>query len=34
MGWITPTVAEALAEDFMKLSPYKRLETVGELSML
>lgn len=34
MGWITPTVAEALAEDFMKLSPYMRLETVGELSML
>ncbi len=34
MGWITPTVAEALAEDFMKLSPYKRLETVGELSIL
>ncbi|MBE9166159.1 asparaginase [Pleurocapsales cyanobacterium LEGE 06147] len=34
MGWITPTIAEALAEDFMKLSPYKRLETVGELSML
>lgn len=34
LGWITPTVAEALAEDFMKLSPYKRLETVGELSML
>jgi L-asparaginase len=34
MGWITPTVAEALAEDFMKLSPYMRLETIGELSML
>jgi L-asparaginase len=34
MGWITPTIAEALSEDFMKLSPYKRLETVGELLML
>lgn len=34
MGWITPTVSEALAEDFMKLGPYMRLETVGELLML
>lgn len=34
MGWITPTVAEILAEEFMKLSPYMRLETVGELLML
>lgn len=34
MGWITPTVAETLAERFMTLSRYKRLEVVGELSML
>ncbi len=34
MGWITPSVAETLAEQFMILSKYKRLEVVGELSML
>lgn len=34
MGWITPAVAETLAEKFMKLSNFKRLEVVGELSML
>jgi L-asparaginase len=34
MGWITPSVSEALAEKFMKLSNFKRLEVVGELSML
>jgi L-asparaginase len=34
MGWITPTIAETLSERFMNLSRYKRLETVGELSML
>jgi L-asparaginase len=34
MGWITPTIAETLSERFMILSRYKRLETVGELSML
>ena len=34
MGWISPTVAETLAEKFMKLSEYKRLQSVGELVML
>ncbi|WGT67547.1 asparaginase [cyanobacterium endosymbiont of Epithemia clementina EcSB] len=34
MGWITPSVAETLAEKFMSLSNYKRLEVIGELSML
>ena len=34
MGWITPSVAETLAESFMVLSNYKRLEVIGELVML
>ncbi|BAY97738.1 L-asparaginase II [Tolypothrix tenuis PCC 7101] len=34
MGWITPSVAESLAEKFMILGKYKRLEVVGELSLL
>jgi L-asparaginase len=34
MGWITPSVSETLSEMFMKLSGFKRLEVVGELSML
>ncbi|MGK7937806.1 MAG: asparaginase [Xenococcaceae cyanobacterium] len=34
MGWISPTVAETLAEKFMKLSEYKRLQPIGELTML
>lgn len=34
MGWITPAVAETLAEKFMKLSTHKRLEVIGELSFL
>ena len=34
MGWITPSVAESLSERFMALGKYKRLEVVGELSML
>ncbi|AKG24096.1 asparaginase [Calothrix sp. 336/3] len=34
MGWITPSVAEALAERFMLIGKYKRLEVVGELSIL
>jgi L-asparaginase len=34
MGWISPSVSETLAEKFMKLGDYKRLEIVGELSML
>jgi L-asparaginase len=34
MGWISPSVSETLGEKFMKLSNFKRLEVVGELSML
>ena len=34
MGWISPTVAETLADKFMKLSEYKRLQSIGELVML
>ncbi|MEM9923527.1 MAG: asparaginase [Cyanobacteria bacterium P01_D01_bin.50] len=34
LGWITPSTAEALSEKFMTLAQYKRLEVVGELSML
>ena len=34
MGWISPTIAETLAEKFMKISQYKRLEVVGELAMV
>ena len=34
MGWISPAIAESLSEKFLKLSPYKRMETIGELSMV
>ncbi|MFM7423546.1 MAG: asparaginase [Elainella sp.] len=34
MGWITPSLEERLTETFMTLGNYKRLEVVGELSML
>ncbi|OKH24604.1 asparaginase [Chroogloeocystis siderophila] len=34
MGWISPSVAETLAESFMTIGKYKRLEVIGELSML
>jgi len=34
LGWITPTMAEKLAEDFMSIGDYKRLDVVGELTML
>ncbi len=33
LGWISPTIAETLSEKFMCLSPFKRLEVVGELAM-
>jgi L-asparaginase len=33
LGWISPSVAESLAEMFMTFSNYKRLEVIGELSM-
>ncbi len=34
MGWISPTIAETLAENYMLLSNVKRLEVVGEMSMI
>ncbi|XHU96694.1 MAG: asparaginase [cyanobacterium endosymbiont of Rhopalodia gibba] len=34
MGWITPSVAETLAEKFMSLNNCKRLEVIGELSII
>ncbi len=34
MGWISPTLAETLAEQYLSLSPIKRLDVVGELSMV
>ena len=34
MGWISPNVAEVLSESFMALDKFKRLEVLGELSML
>jgi L-asparaginase len=34
MGWITTTVAETLAEKFLKINEYKRLEVAGDLSIL
>ncbi|MEB3342065.1 asparaginase [Okeania sp.] len=33
MGWITPSIAETLAENYMSLSNVKRLEVVGEMSI-
>jgi L-asparaginase len=34
LGWITPELEEQLTETFMALGQYKRLDVVGELSML
>ncbi len=34
MGWISPSVAEALSEKFINFGQYKRLEVIGELSFL
>lgn len=34
LGWITPDVAEALADRYMVLSHYKRLDIPGELTLL
>ncbi len=34
LGWITPSVAENLSEGFSLLSNFKRLDAIGELSML
>lgn len=34
LGWITPTIAENLADKFIDLTPLKRLDVVGEVSLL
>jgi L-asparaginase len=34
LGWISPAIAETLSETYMTLGNFKRLEVVGELSML
>ncbi|WP_413166504.1 asparaginase [Capilliphycus salinus ALCB114379] len=34
MGWITPTQSESLSEQFLTLDEYRRLEVVGELSLV
>jgi L-asparaginase len=34
MGWISPSIAQSLSEKFMNLGKYKRLEVIGELSLL
>ncbi|KAF3886200.1 MULTISPECIES: asparaginase [Nostocales] len=34
LGWITPSVADVLSEKFMNFGKYKRLEVLGELSLL
>lgn len=34
MGWISTTVAETLAEKFLKITDYKRLEVTGDLSLI
>lgn len=33
LSWITPTMSEQLAETFMSIGDYKRLDVVGELTM-
>lgn len=34
MGWISPTIAETLAETFVQLSKYTRLDVLGELTLV
>ncbi|MBD1913577.1 MULTISPECIES: asparaginase [unclassified Leptolyngbya] len=34
MGWITPSIAETLSEKYMSLGDIKRLDVVGELTLL
>lgn len=34
MGWITPSVAELLSETYLTIGRYKRLDVVGDLSLL
>lgn len=34
LGWISPTVADTLAETYMEIGTYKRLDVVGDLPMM
>jgi L-asparaginase len=34
MGWLNPTAAETLSDQFLTIGPYKRLDVIGDLSML
>jgi L-asparaginase len=34
LGWISPTLADTLAETYMTLSDYKRLDVVGDLALV
>lgn len=34
MGWISPAISEILSETFVQLTNFKRLETVGEMTIL
>ena len=34
MGWISPAISEVLSDSFVQLTSFKRLEAVGELSIL
>ena len=34
MGWITPTIAQNLADKFFRIDDYKRLEVLGDLTIL
>ncbi|NJN86315.1 MAG: asparaginase [Leptolyngbyaceae cyanobacterium SL_7_1] len=34
MGWISPAIAETLGERYISISKFKRLDVVGELSLL
>ncbi len=34
MGWITPAMSDSLAEKFMRINQFKRLEAIGELTFV
>jgi L-asparaginase len=34
LGWITPTIAETLSERYLTFTSFKRIEVLGELSMI
>ena len=34
MGWLLPAVADTLAETYMEIGPFKRLDVVGELPLI